>query len=76
MNECMYCTMNENGDIPMERKDVFNIGLGNAFGYELRVTGTIGHNNLFIGTEVGIYSGPCDPIKINYCPICGRKLSE
>ena len=76
MDGCKFCRMEKNGDIPKDRIDLFRMNLGKMFNYEIEVDGMIAHNALHIGPEIGHYSASGIEVPINYCPMCGRKLSE
>ena len=66
---CKYCRMEENGDIPDDRKDVFNYRLGRLFGQDICLTGMICRGKLCLITDQ-----TNKEIKIRFCPMCGREL--
>ena len=66
---CKYCRMEENGDIPEDHLDIFDICIGYVFGRGLHIDGMIYKNTLSITENDTIAEIP-----IKYCPMCGRKL--
>lgn len=67
---CEYCRMEPNGDIPEDRKDLFNIKIGRVFDHDALLSVCIVKNRMdLIGGN-----NYCKNIKIHYCPMCGRKL--
>lgn len=70
MEGCEYCRMEPNGDIPDDRKDLFNIKIGKVFDTEALLSVVI------VKRKMSLIGGNnfCKEIRINYCPICGRKL--
>ena len=72
---CKYCYM-EDGDIPHDRKNLFDFNIGRMCNVNICAYSMICDNELAI--SVGAYngiSGSKDKIvKINFCPMCGRKL--
>jgi len=70
MEGCEYCRMEPNGDIPEDRKDLFNIKIGRVFDHDELLSVCIVKNKMdLIGGN-----NYCKSIKIHYCPMCGRKL--
>lgn len=68
---CAYCTMDENGDIPMGRKDLFRLKCGILFGREITLAATILRNTIFFASSDKVCA---KDIHINFCPMCGREL--
>lgn len=70
MDGCKYCRMDPNGDIPEDREDLINVKVGKVFDSDVFASVVIVRNKMdLIGGN-----NFCKEIKINYCPICGRKL--
>lgn len=72
MENCKYCSMEPNGNIPADRKDLFTYKLGKLFGEEIILYGLVCRNKLSI---IG-NSSTAKEIKIKYCPMCGKKLQK
>ncbi len=74
MNECKYCSMMANGDIPADREDIIFRKVGTS-----PVTNTMLVSILNDQLVVN-YSNDVNYIEftqeINFCPMCGRKLSK
>ena len=77
MNGCKYCRVEFDGDIPDDRKSLqiknFMSIMGNKI--DLLAMITTGDTLAFDPTSKALnYFGETKYIKINYCPMCGRKL--
>ena len=70
MEGCEYCRMEPNGDIPEDRKDLFNLKIGKVFDTEALLSVCI------VRKKMSLIGGNnfCHEIRIKYCPMCGRKL--
>lgn len=74
---CRYCAVKRNGDIPDDRKEFRIKNVTSIFGREIDV-------HLMITTDGDVESCLIDKngrtysnnyvLKINYCPMCGRRL--
>ena len=77
MSECKYCRVEPNGDIPDDRRSFWYKKILSIFGrnIELQLMITTGGNveAELLDREGRTYSDT-KIIKINYCPMCGRKL--
>ncbi len=71
MSECKYCRMEPNGNIPDDREDIFRLEVMKLFGRSFVLYGSILHSRLGFTDSLGYTS---EEIKINFCPMCGRKL--
>jgi len=76
MNGCKYCRVEPNGDIPYDRESIWVRKFMSLMGidFDLQIWFTT-KNNLAIDLENDRY--PFEKgavVKINYCPMCGRKL--
>ena len=69
MRECTYCYM-EDGDVPSDRKNLIQRKVGSLYGRDIWLIGMICKNVLHV--TQGDYDGV--ETKINFCPMCGRKL--
>ena len=75
MNKCRYCGLLLNGDIPDDTKDILAVNFCHRF-FSIR----IGNN----GNDIGVViqdkrDGQIildKPLKVNYCPMCGRELRK
>jgi hypothetical protein len=65
--------MTDDGDVPCNRKLFFTKKLGKFLGCQVESTGMLYNDILEITTGIGCEGTSWD-IKINYCPMCGRKL--
>jgi hypothetical protein len=63
------------GDIPDDRENVFEINAGELMGYEVTIFGDICGDRLEVSFGVGA-CGDSEGVKIHYCPMCGRELTE
>ena len=70
MEGCEYCRMEPNGDIPEDRKDLFSTRIGRVLDTNVLLSICIVRNRMDI---IG-GNNYCKEVKINYCPICGKKL--
>lgn len=74
--KCRYCHFKENGDVPKNHKELFTFKSALKFGYErVDIEGGIYDTNALLV----VYRMPVDyydigSLRINYCPMCGRKL--
>ena len=75
MKECKYCHMTPAWDIPDDREHVFDINAGELMGYGVTIFGNIWRDRLEVSFGVGS-CGDSESVKINYCPMCGRELTE
>lgn len=68
--KCIYCAVDEMGDSISE--DILKDTEQGLFSYEFPVFVAVMNDRLeiTIGAEYGLSK------KINYCPMCGRKLQE
>ena len=62
--------MEPNGDIPDDRKDLFNIKIGRVFDYDALLSVVIVRKKMSLIGGNNFYK----EIRIHYCPMCGRKL--
>ena len=87
MNECKYCYMEENGDIPFDREDCFFIeDLSQKCAYmprlSLQLTGSRRKGKgvfvlgLWVNSPGHQYSEDVynEALDFKYCPMCGRRL--
>ena len=76
MKECKFCHMTPDGDIPEDRENLFTINVGQLFSCRVLLFGAIWKDELAI--FMGINKTECgsEQIKIHYCPMCGRDLTE
>ena len=78
MAECRYCNFAPNGDIPANRKNLFRYKLLSTKSKDIFLDAIIECTKK--GTEVmsiGLDIDRNDTIvKINFCPMCGRKLRK
>ena len=67
---CEYCRMEPNGDIPEDRKDLFNLKIGKVFDTDAFLSVFV------IKKKLSLVGGNnyCKEVRIHYCPMCGRKL--
>ena len=63
--------MDENGEIPMDRKDFFRLKCGILFGREMTLAATILQNRIIFASSDNVCT---KDIHINFCPMCGREL--
>ena len=77
MNGCKYCNIEPNGDIPDDRRSFWYKKILSIFGrnIDLQLMITTGGNveAELLDREGRTYSDT-KIIKINYCPMCGRRL--
>ena len=88
---CNYCNFEQNGDIPEDREDLFNkdfypqrivdvVDDNRTVDIHIKVE-VCCRESLQICKDGLYWSMECDDqikeevIKINYCPMCGRKLN-
>lgn len=82
MKKCKYCYFQYDGEIPRDRKDIFKIKIG-SFGKDplylaASLCASKANNVLFLSVfnnGTAIDDGKFFT-KINYCPMCGRKLCD
>ncbi len=77
---CEVCRFTESGDIPDDRSEFINYRVGVIAGKAVYLTGMIcdvpEQPNLEISVDVGGSEFISYTAGINYCPLCGRKLSK
>lgn len=73
--KCKFCYMAPDGDAPDDREDLFNIHAGDIWDSSIEMFGTIWNDKLEISLGFGCIGGS-EEVKINYCPVCGRRLEE
>ena len=71
-DKCLYCYMEDDGDVPDNRKSLFYFNFIKIFGRDdIGLDAMIVYNSIDICTDNAKKS---KQIKINYCPMCGRRL--
>ncbi|MBQ1569702.1 MAG: hypothetical protein IIZ78_01160 [Clostridiales bacterium] len=68
--KCKYCYMEEDGDVPSDRKNLIQRKVGRLYGRDIWLIGMIYENVLHV--TQGNYDGT--EVTIRFCPMCGRKL--
>lgn len=90
--KCLYCYMEENGDIPSDRESIVDIVIDldidqntvtkhdSKLKFRINTVSGIDNDKLCITSWMEDGSGKaevfstCEEVKINYCPMCGKKL--
>lgn len=75
MKECKFCHMTPDGDIPDDQENVFEINAGELMRYGFTIFGNIWEGHLMVSYGLGP-CGDVEEVKIHYCPMCGRELTE
>ena len=81
MSECKYCHSEANGDVPIDRKYLFDRTVMKSvrkYGAKQKLVGFIMQNRLAVSIEAHSEDFSVDLFteyfEFNYCPMCGRKL--
>ena len=76
MDKCEYCEIydGESTSLTDENKPLLVKFFRTLMGRETELSVEIWDNEMFLYMSDDYNSEPIDKIKINYCPICGRKI--
>lgn len=72
---CSYCSFEENGDIPNDRKELLEVDVGEILG--IVVAASVGiclGNSMYLDVHGDCVDGVVETRPIKFCPMCGRKL--